>query len=213
MIRILICDDQEIIREGVKNILEARVENCQVMAARNGKEASELISKFDFDVVILDIGLPDISGINVLKQIKELKPQTKVIMLSIHSEKQYICRAFQLKASGYLTKDVVLSELQMALKKVMDGEKYLSTTAMNVLAESGISIDDKPKKEKLSGREKEILPLLLKGLPNREIADKLFMTSKVVGTYKSRIIKKYHFTSFAKMLIYFENNKPGGETP
>lgn len=204
--KILICDDHEIIRLGIKNMLEPLTTVSNVMLAENGNNALSLVKLHDFDIVILDISLPDINGLEVLKLIKDSKPATKVIILSINTQKQYATRALNRKASGYLTKDVLTSELISAIKKAMNNEIYISST----MAANFVSHDKNNSSSlnnRLSEREFEVLDLLGIGKKNKEICILLNLSPKTVHTHKGHIMHKMGFKTIADLIHYYKENR------
>ena len=188
--KILICDDHKIVREGLRQILQQMKEATFIGEASNGLEALALLKVGTFEVVLLDISLPDHNGLEILKSVKAKWPETNVLMLSMHPQEQYAIRALKLGASGYLTKDTAAEELILAIKKVSSGGKYISQSLAENLA---LHFDDGPpahKHEKLSNREFEIMIKIANGKSLQEIGDELFISIKTVSTYRCRIMNK-----------------------
>ncbi|MFC2102134.1 response regulator [Bacteroidota bacterium] len=205
--KILICDDHKIVREGLKNIIQQLPGADLIHEASNGNEALVLCKQEAFDILLLDISMPDINGLEVLRLVKEKWPSTNVLMLSMLPQEQYALRALKLGASGYLTKDTASEELLLAIKRVSEGGKYISQS----LAESIALLFDKDvsanKHEALSNREFEIMIKLANGKSLLEIGDELFISNKTVGTYRGRILQKMEFTKNAELTRYcMENN-------
>jgi DNA-binding NarL/FixJ family response regulator len=200
--KILICDDHKIVREGLRQILSQMDGVSFIGEAGNGYEALLLLKTEVFDIVLLDISLPDISGLEVLQSIKAKWPSTNVLMLSMHPQEQYAIRALKHGASGYLTKDTAAVELIMAMKRISTGGKYISQS----LAESLALLIDKDtyqqKHEILSPREFEIMIKIANGKPLQEIGNELFISVKTVGTYRSRIMEKMNFNKNAELTRY-----------
>ena len=205
--KILICDDHKIIREGLRQILCQLPEITQISEAGNGIEALDLLKKDDFTILLLDISLPDKSGLDILQIVKAKWPLINVLMLSMFPQEQYAIRSLKLGASGYLTKDTALEELLLAVKKVSVGGKYIS----NALAE-GMAINlgkdnYANKHDCLSGREFEILIKIANGKSLQEIGNELFISVKTVSTYRSRIMDKMELSRNTELARYCIENK------
>ncbi|NTW31727.1 MAG: response regulator transcription factor [Bacteroidetes bacterium] len=205
--KILICDDHKIVRDGLRQILQQLDGVTLIEEAADGNEALNLLKKDQFDILLLDISLPDKSGLEVLQSVKAKWPETNVLMLSMHPQEQYAIRALKLGASGYLTKDTASEELLMAVKKVSDGEKYISHSLAENLALHFDKDTIKQKHEMLSGREFEIMIQLANGKSLQEIGNELFISNKTVSTYRSRIMEKMEFNKNTELTRYcMENN-------
>lgn len=205
--KILICDDHKIVRDGLAQILLQLPGTISIKEAGTGDLAILLFEEDVFDIVILDISLPDQNGLKVLQTIKSNWPATNVLMLSMLPQEQYAVRAIQLGASGYLTKDTASEELLLAVEKIFAGGKYISQSlaenlAMNLNKESQIH-----KHELLSGREFEIMIKIANGVPLQEIGKDLFISDKTVSTYRSRIMEKMDFTKNSELTRYCIENK------
>ncbi|MEI6050445.1 MAG: response regulator transcription factor [Bacteroidota bacterium] len=200
--KILICDDHKLVRDGLRQILQKLAKVTLIDEARDGSGALIILKREVFDIVLLDISLPDISGLEVLQAIKALCPSINVLMLSMHPQEQYALRALKLGASGYLTKDTASEELLLAVKKISAGEKYISQS----LAESiAVNLDEntiKQKHEMLSGREFEIMIRLANGKPLQGIGDELQISVKTVSTYRRRIMEKMEFIKNSDITKY-----------
>lgn len=200
--KILICDDHKIVREGLKQILQQFPGVSCIDEAKDGNEAINITKGKSFDVVLLDISLPDKNGLEVLQIIKRRSPLTNVLMLSMHSQEQYAIRALKLGASGYLTKDTASEELFLAVKKISDGGKYISQSLAESLASSLDNDNDKPKHEVLSSREFEIMLKIAKGESLMAIGNDLFISIKTVSTYRTRIMEKMQMSKNADITMY-----------
>lgn len=207
MIKILIADDHPIFREGLKQILQAGVEDflrdVQVDEARNGQEVMGQIMRETYDLVILDLNMPGRNGLEVLENIKTVKPELRVLILSMYSEEQYAVRAIKSGASGYLTKEGASRELVTALRKVLSGGLYISPPVAEQLA-FGLQDEnrDRPPHEQLSAREYQVLCMIAKGKAIKEIAHDLAMSSSAVSTYRSRIMDKMAMKNNAELIRY-----------
>ncbi len=205
--KILICDDHKIVRDGLRQILRQLLSVSLIAEAAAGNEAIDLLRKDHFDILLLDISLPDSNGLEVLQTVKAKWPSTNVLMLSMHPQEQYAKRAFSLGASGYLTKDTASEELLLAITKVSQGGRYISQAMAENLA---ILLDKEDKREKhelLSGREFAIMLRLADGKSLQDIAEELFISNKTVSTYRTRIMEKMGFHKNTELTRYcIENN-------
>jgi len=205
--KILICDDHKIVREGLCQILGRLSEITLISEAGNGNEAIDLLKKDDYNILLLDISLPDKSGLEVLQTVKERWPAINVLMLSMMPQEQYAIRALKMGASGYLTKDTASEELLIAVKKVSEGGKYISTSLAEGLALNLDKENDAMKHNILSGREFEILIKIANGKSLQEIGNELFISVKTVSTYRSRIMEKMELSRNTELTKYCMENK------
>jgi two-component system invasion response regulator UvrY len=205
--KILICDDHKIVREGLREILQQISGVSLIEEAKDANDALLLLKNDVFDVLLLDISLPDKSGLEVLKLVKEKWPSTNVLMLSMFPQEQYAIRALKLGASGYLTKNTASGELLIAVKSVSEGGKYISKSLAESLA---LNLDKdivRQKHESLSEREFEIMIRLANGKSLQEIGNELFISVKTVSTYRSRLMGKMDLTKNTELTKYcIENN-------
>ncbi len=205
--KILICDDHKIVREGLRQILSQISEIASIGEAGNGTDALDILKKEDFTILLLDISLPDKSGLEVLQTVKAKWPQINVLMLSMLPQEQYAIRALKLGASGYLTKDTASDELLMAIKKVSAGGKYISTSLAEGLAFNLEKDHNTQKHNILSTREFEILIKIANGKSLQEIGNELFISIKTVSTYRSRIMEKMELARNTDLTKYCIENK------
>ncbi len=201
MIRILIADDHAVVRQGLIQIVSDTSDIVVSDEASNGREVLAKISKNKYDVVVLDVAMPDFSGLDILNEIKRENPELPVLMLSIYPEEQYAVRALKAGASGYLTKKVAPKELIRAIRKVYSGGKYVTSTLAERLA-FYLAEDEKPLHESLSDREFQVMLRLAEGKRIKDIAKALFISDKTVSSYKSRIFEKMRMTSNAELTRY-----------
>jgi two-component system invasion response regulator UvrY len=207
MIRIAIADDHPIVRAGMKQIISEASDLMVADEASNGHTLLSKIRKENFDVVILDITMPHMDGLDVLKQLKIEKPKLPVIVLSIHPEDQYALRVLKAGASGYVTKTSAPDELIDAIRKVSRGGKYISPSIAEKLAfQLDANFEEMPH-EALSDREYQVLCLLASGKTVTEIADKLALSVKTVSTYRARILEKMGMKNTAELIHYAVQNK------
>ncbi len=206
MIRILVADDHAVVREGVKQILAGLDDMVVEDEASNGPETLEKVNQGNCDVVLLDISMPGRSGLEILEDILSLKPRLPVLILSMHPEEQYAVRALRAGASGYLTKASAPHELIGAIRKVSRGGKYLTLSLAEKLATELDSKGDKPRHEKLSNREFQVMLMLASGKSVGEIASELCLSVKTVSTYRTRIMEKMSMKRNAELTFYAMNN-------
>jgi two-component system invasion response regulator UvrY len=207
MIKIIIADDHPIVRAGMKQIIS---EASDLMVADEASDGHKLLSKIraeNFDVVILDITMPHMDGLDVLKQLKIEKPKLPVIVLSIHPEDQYALRVLKAGASGYVTKASAPDELINAIRKVFRGGKYISPAIAEKLVFQLDSDFKEMPHEALSDREYQVLCMLASGKTVTEIADELALSVKTVSTYRARILEKMDMKNNAELIHYAVQNK------
>jgi two-component system invasion response regulator UvrY len=207
MIRVLIADDYPVVREGLKKIFD-RNQNIVIEGeAQNGQEVLDQVQAKDFDVVLLDIIMPNTNWLELLKDLKSRKPQLPVIILSMHRGEEYVTRAFRAGASGYLTKESMIDELVHAVEKVARGQKYVSPSIADTLLSFFDAGAELPPHKLLSDREYEVMNLLVKGKKAKEIASELFLSPNTVNTYRSRILEKTNTKNIAELVRYAIKNK------
>jgi two-component system response regulator NreC len=207
-IKVLIVDDHQLFREGIVTLLFS-AENIEVIAqAEDGLDAIEKAKHYKPDVVILDIAMPRMNGIEATKKLKAQMPGIKIITLSMHSEKQYVKGVLEAGADGYLLKNCTYRQLTDAIQSVYDGKKYLSEdiTAMIINGYLTPSGSEASEYEKLSDREKELFLLFAEGKSTREIGDLLFISVKTVNTHKQNILEKLELKSNADLIKYALKN-------
>jgi two-component system invasion response regulator UvrY len=198
MIRVLLADDHSIVRDGLKRILAATPDLQVTGEAAGGDEALALVKVNDYDVVMLDMSMPGLSGIDLIKRLKLEKPRLKILVLSMHGESQYAARALKAGAAGYLNKDSAAEALLGALRKIAAGGVHIGEAAAASLLQSS----EKPPHETLSDREFEVMRLLVEGLGPTEIGERLRLSVKTVSTHKTRILDKLNLGSTAELVRY-----------
>ncbi|HOW56295.1 MAG TPA: response regulator transcription factor [Syntrophorhabdaceae bacterium] len=210
MIRILIADDHFIVREGLKQIVSEVSDMIVLDEARDGQEALKKALAKDFEIVILDISMPIKSGLDVLKELKEKKPSTNVLVLSVHPEEHYAVRVLKAGAAGYLTKESAPDELVMAIRKISQERKYITISLAEKLAGEIEKPADAPLHSVLSEREFRVLCMIAAGRSIKEISEELFLSIKTVSTYRSRILKKMGFRNNSELIRYSIENGLSG---
>ena len=206
-IRLLIGDDHAVVRKGMKQILAETKDIVVADEAGNGREVLEKVQKTDFDMVLLDISMPGRDGLEVLKELKSLRPKLPVLMLSMYPEEQYAVRSLRSGASGYLTKDSAPDELISAIRKVSSGGKYVSASLAEKLAHKLGADMENPLHEALSDREYQVMCMIASGKAVKEIGEELSLSVKTVSTYRSRILNKMRLKGNAELTRYAIDNK------
>jgi DNA-binding NarL/FixJ family response regulator len=201
LIRILIADDHKIVRDGLKRILAACADIEVAGEAASGDEALALVRANDYDVAMLDLSMPGLSGMDLIKRIKLEKPKLRILVLSMHGEQQYAVRALKAGASGYLNKDSAAEQLVGALRKIAAGGVHIGEAAAASLVSGGKT------HQTLSDREFEVMRLLVEGLGPTQIAGRLHLSVKTVSTHKTRILEKLELGGTAELVRYAIENK------
>ena len=204
--KILIADDHSVVREGLKQYVRTLDEVKLIDEAVNGNEAWAKIKDGSYDLVILDVSMPGMSGLDVLRNIKEKNLQTRVLILSVHPQEQYAIHAFKMGASGYLSKDSAFEELTLAIKKIASGGRYVASAFAEKLAFNGYDSDARALYEKLSEREFQVMVMLAKGKSVTEISKEIFISDKTVSTYRARILEKMGMKKNAELTMYAIKN-------
>jgi len=207
-IKILIADDHQLFREGLVNLLADSPEIEIVAHAEDGKDAVEKAIIYNPDIVIMDIGMPVLTGIEATALLKSKRPEINVIALSMHSDKHYIKGALEAGAAGYLFKNCTYPQLIEAIETVNAGKKYLSEKITEVLIDDYLdkadSVDNTT--EELTEREMDVLKLIADGKSTREISEQLFVSVKTVGTHKQHILKKLNLKTNVDIIKYALKN-------
>jgi two-component system, NarL family, invasion response regulator UvrY len=204
--KVLIVDDHPVVRMGIKQILADEPDIATTMEATSVSEMMEYVRQEDWSVIVLDITLPDRSGLEALKDVKAMRPELPVLILSMHPEDQYAVRVLKAGASGYVTKESAADELAKALRKVVSGGRYISSTLAEKLAIAVGGDYDKQPHETLSDREFQVMFLIASGKKPAEIADELLLSVKTVSTYRTRVLEKMHMANNAELTYYAVKN-------
>ena len=205
-IKIALVDDHDILREGLKQILNRSPNMTVVAEGGSAADAISICNNTEIDVLLLDISLPDRSGIEVLKSIKERHHDLAILILSSHLESLYALRAFKAGASGYLTKNSASSDLVAAIQQIAKGKKYITAEVAEVLANQVDNYSEKPLHECLSDREFQTLTLIATGFSVSEIAVKLSLSVKTISMYRSRLLDKMQMRHNTELINYAVKN-------
>lgn len=205
-IKVLVVDDHQLFRLGLVNML-SESPNIEVVAeATNGSDAIEKVATYHPDIVLMDIGMPGQNGIEVTTYLQQNFSESRIIALSMHTDKHYIKAMLEAGASGYLFKNCTFNQLLEGITTVHEGKKYLDGEATEVLIHSYLGHEDSPNEivhdVKLSERESEVLKLIADGKTTREISEELFISVKTVGTHKQNILEKLELGSTADLIKY-----------
>lgn len=206
MIKVLIADDHALIRKGLKQLLDDTDDMRVIGEAENGMQAIRMVEETAYDVVLLDISMPDKHGVDVLKQLKINQPQLPVLMLSMHPEEQYALRSMKAGAAGYLNKQSAPLQLVTAIRQVACGKKYISTELAEQLANGLSQGYQELLHQTLSNREYQTLCLMASGKKLSEMADIMSLSPKTVSVYRSRLLEKMKLKNNAEAIHYAISN-------
>ena len=206
-IKVVLADDHTIVRKGLSSLLEG--EECieVIGEAEDGREAIKLVEKLRPDIVVMDIAMPGLNGLEATRRLKRLYPEIKVLILSMYANEEYVFQTLQAGAQGYLVKKAAPSELVSAIKAISQGNSFLSPSISRTVIDEYIRRADKISKrddafQNLTARETEVLQLIAEGLKNREIAELLFISIKTVETHRAHVMDKLGIHSTAELTQY-----------
>lgn len=199
---LLLVDDHTIVREGLKRILEAVADEWQITEAGGGFQALECLKRAPFGMAIVDLSMPGMSGLELIRRLKSEYPAVAVLVLSMHAEEQYALRAFRAGANGYVTKDSAAAELVAAVRKVASGGAYVTASLAERVVQQLSGAADAPRHAQLSDREMEVLQRIVAGQRPTEIAEALHLSVKTVSTHKTRIQEKLQLPNTAALIRY-----------
>ncbi len=205
--KVIIVDDHELIREGLKKVLIKNSDIEIVGEACNSQELLDFLNHNTVDIIILDISMPGRSGLELLRDIKDIHPDVKTLVLSMYPEDRFAIRTLKAGASGYLSKQSAAKELVNALRKIMTGGKYISQALAEQLALEIETPSDKPLHEKLSNREFEIMLKISLGKSVSEIAEELALSVNTITSYRTRLMQKMNMRSNAEIIRYAIKNQ------
>ena len=206
-ITILLADDHTVVRQGIVKLLEGEKNFKVIGEAGNGRDAVSKVEQFKPDVVLMDISMPLLNGIEATRQIKRIRPQTKVIILSMHSHDRFIGELLTLGASGYLVKDSTGADIITAINAAMKGDTFLSPSISRKIIENYVSLKKvKSFREKLyselSNREREVFQLIAEGRSTKEISEILFVSISTVKTHRSHIMEKLQLENLSQLIRF-----------
>lgn len=202
MMRVLIADDHAIFRLGLKDLLTEEFGKITFGEARNADETLMQIREQNWEIVILDISMPGKSGLDIIDEIRRVRPKLPILLLSMHPEEQFARRALKSGAAGYLTKESVPDELKKAVRKALAGGRYVSSALAEKLAWDLDSRIEVPIHDLLSDREFQVLRMVASGKTVKDIADELALSVKTVSTYRTRILEKTRMKNNAELIRY-----------
>ncbi|HPX50141.1 MAG TPA: response regulator transcription factor [Deltaproteobacteria bacterium] len=206
MPKVLIADDHPIVRTGLKQIIAEEPDIKIIGEASDGNEVLEFLRKEPCDLVLLDLAMPKRSGLEIISEIRQIRPNTAILVLSIYPEDQYAVRALRAGASGYLTKASAPNELIKAMRKVLNGGKYISMSLAEILASEIDQHTQQQPHERLSDREYQVMLMLAAGKTVTEVSRELNLSVKTISTYRARILEKMNMKNNAQMTFYAVEN-------
>lgn len=204
-IRILIADDYAIIRDGLRSLLEAQAGLSVIDAVSDGRQAVDVVRQLKPDIVVMDISMPVLNGIEATREIRKISPGTQVIILSMYNSREYIYRAFRAGARGYLLKETAGAEIANAVFEVYSGKHYLSQRVTDLMVDNFVMLGQQAEfdpLDQLSPREREVLQLVVEGKTSAEIGQMLSISSKTVDTYRSRIMGKLNIADLPNLVKF-----------
>jgi DNA-binding NarL/FixJ family response regulator len=206
MIKVLIADDHAVVRQGLKQILQELPELTVVGEANSGEQMLGQLRTEECNLVIMDISMPGRSGLEILKLLKHEHPKLRVLVLTMHSEDQFAVRMLKAGAAGYLMKESAPEELVKAIRKIMSGGRYVSPTLAEKLAFHMQPEANEEPHEALSDREFQVMLMIAKGKPVKEIAEELMLSVKTISTYRARVLEKLNLRTNAQLIHYAIRN-------
>lgn len=204
--KILIADDHSVVRKGLTTILAEAFPFAEIEQAADGAELLQKATKHLWNIIITDISMPGRSGMDILKDLKEIAPKVPVLVLSIHAAEQYAVRTIKSGAAGYLTKESASEDLVKVVQHILSGRKYITPEIAEMLADS-YNDSNKPIHENLSDREFEVMKLISSGKTVSEVAEILSLSVNTISTYRSRILEKMQMATNAELTHYTIKNK------
>jgi two-component system, NarL family, response regulator NreC len=203
--RIILADDHRIMRQGLRVLLDGQPGFTVVAEAENGRRAVELAAELRPEVVIMDVTMPELNGVEATRRIITQRPETRIIALSIHSDRRFVLQMFKAGAAGYLLKDCAFEELTRAIRSVLDGQAYLSPGIAGLVVGEflrNLTGEGAPSFPSLTAREREVLQLMAEGKSTKEIAGRLKVSVKTVETHRRQVMEKLQLGSVAELTKY-----------
>jgi two-component system response regulator NreC len=205
-VRLLVADDHKIFRQGIKKLLEEEPDLQVVGESADGRETVKKATELKPDIILMDIAMANLNGLEATKQIKKVLPETKIIMLTMHKNEEYVLQSFQAGASGYILKEGAVEELVSAIRSIHQDKSFLSPTVSKTLVDAYLRKMETGKTETpfdlLTDREREVLQLIAEGFTNREVAKQLFISVKTVEAHRAHIMQKLNIHDIAKLVKY-----------
>ncbi len=212
-VRLLLVDDHTIVREGLKRVLEGTGEGWDITEEGSGFQALDSLRRARYDLAIVDLSMPGMSGLELIRRVRIEFPPLPVLVLSMHAEEEYALRAFKAGANGYVTKDSAAEELVQAVHKVLRGGAYVTTSLAERVVQQLNGSVEVPRHAQLSNRELEVLHRIVAGQRATDIATALHLSVKTISTHKTRIMEKLQLTSTAALIRYGMEHRLHGEDP
>jgi DNA-binding NarL/FixJ family response regulator len=201
-IRVLLVDDHPLVRAGIRRVLETRPGLTVVGEASNGAEAISLVESLEPDIVVLDLTMPEVDGLDVLNRLRRRSGTLRILVLTMHAQGEYVRRAIDAGADGYVLKESAVQELLTAIDMVRNGHPYYSPRIEAELAQSMESAERSPDAARLTGREREVLRGIARGLSTKEMAARLAISARTVETHRANLMRKLEIRSIARLTQY-----------
>lgn len=205
-VRLLVADDHKIFRQGIKKLLEEEPDLQVVGEAADGREVVKKAAELKPDIILMDIAMANLNGLEATKQIKKVLPESRIIMLTMHKNEEYVLQSFQAGASGYILKEGAVEELVSAIRSIHADKSFLSPTVSKTLVDAYLRKMETGKTETpfdlLTDREREVLQLIAEGFTNREVAKQLYISVKTVEAHRAHIMQKLNIHDIAKLVKY-----------